>query len=110
MKVSNKVPNALKSAEAAKTAKASGPESLLDAKKTKSSSVADGPTAAGSSRVALSSRAQDMARAKELATPSNDIDEAKVARLQKMIDEGKYKVDADAIAERLLDEQMKMPT
>jgi negative regulator of flagellin synthesis FlgM len=50
-----------------------------------------------------------MKRAKELATPSKDIDEAKVARLQAMIDSGKYKMDAAAIADRLVDEQMKMP-
>jgi flagellar biosynthesis anti-sigma factor FlgM len=49
-----------------------------------------------------------MARAKELATPSDSIDEAKVARLQRMIDEGKYRVDSGAVADRLLDEHLKM--
>ena len=39
----------------------------------------------------------------------DDIDEAKVARLQKLIDEGKYNVDADAIADRMIDEHSKMP-
>ena len=65
---------------------------------------------AGSAKVDLSDRARDVKRAKSLATPDDSIDEAKVARLQKLIDEGKYKVDADAIADRLLDEQMKMTT
>lgn len=51
-----------------------------------------------------------MKRAKEIATPSNDIDESKVARLQKMIDAGEYRVDAEAIADKLLDEHLKMPT
>lgn len=96
----------MQNAEAAKASKTGGAEALLDSKKAKSS----GAELAGSARVELSARAQEMAKAKELATPSNDIDEAKVARLQKLIDEGKYKVDAQAIAERLLDEHMKMPT
>lgn len=110
MKVSNKLPNSIPnaaSAEAAKTGKLGGAESLLDAKKNKATGAASAE-ATGSARVELSPQAQQIRKAKELATPSNDIDEAKVARLQALIDSGKYKVDADAIAERLLDEQLKM--
>lgn len=110
MKVSNKLPNAasaLPNAETAKTSKTTGAESILDAKKPKAASSLG---ASDSAKVDLSQRAQDMRKAKELATPSDSIDEAKVARLQKMIDEGSYKIDAGAIADRLLDEQMKMPT
>lgn len=110
MKVSNKLPNAMQNAEAAKSAKASGPESILDTKKSRASSAVSGAEISQSAKVDVSQRAQDIKRAKELATPSNDIDEAKVARLQALIDSGKYKVDAEAIADRLLDEQMKMPT
>lgn len=98
----------MQNAEAAKASKTGGAEALLNSKKT--SSPAKGAELKDSARVELSSRAQQMAKAKELATPSNEIDEAKVARLQKLIDEGKYKVDAEAIAERLLDEHLKMPT
>lgn len=113
MKVSNKlagsVGNAPKGAsgagDAAKAAKAGGAEALLDTKSTKAprGDVSD------SAKVEVSSRAQDMMRAKELATPSDSIDEAKVARLQKLIDDGKYQVDAGAIADRMLDEHAKMP-
>ena len=59
-----------------------------------------------SSKVQLSSRAQDMKRIKELAQNAPDVDEAKVARLQKMIDEGKYKVDSEAIADKMVDEHL----
>lgn len=107
MKVSNKLPNAMQNAEAAKTGKAGAADSLLESKKNKPSAGVD-RSAMDSAKVDLSPRAQEMRKAKELATPSNDIDEAKVARLQKLIDEGKYKVDAEAIADRLLDEHMKM--
>jgi negative regulator of flagellin synthesis FlgM len=108
MKVtSNKLPSTMPSStsaagEAAKT-KASGLEAALEGK-TKSTADLD-----SSSRVELSSRAQDIKKAKELATPSSDIDEAKVARLQAMIDQGQYKVNAEAIADRMLDEHTKMP-
>ncbi|RYX78135.1 flagellar biosynthesis anti-sigma factor FlgM [bacterium] len=113
MKVSgNKLPNTMPSAgadvaskanEAAKASKTAGLEAALTGK-TKSSA-----DLGSASKVAVSSRAQDMAKAKELATPSNDIDEAKVARLQALIDKGQYKINAEAVAERLLDEHTKMP-
>lgn len=62
----------------------------------------------GSSNVEVSERAQMMNKAKEIASRQT-VDEAKVARLQKMIDEGKYKVDADKITDRLLEEHMTIP-
>jgi negative regulator of flagellin synthesis FlgM len=113
MKVSNNLPgspSALKSSDTGLSSKvgskAVSPEGLLDTKSTGGSSKAG---MMDSSRVDVSSRAQEMRKAKELATPSDSIDEAKVARLQKMIDEGNYKIDAEAIADRLVDEHMKMP-
>jgi negative regulator of flagellin synthesis FlgM len=110
MKVSNRPspnPSPAQTSDAGKAAKTSGLEAALDAKKIKTTSNAD---LGSSSRVELSSRAQDIKKAKELATPSNDIDEAKVARLQALIDAGKYKVNAEAVADRLLDEHTKMPS
>ncbi len=66
-----------------------------------------GASVGNSTKVDLSARAQEMKRAKEMATPGG-VDEAKVARLQSLIDSGQYKVDARAIADKLVDEQMKM--
>lgn len=60
-------------------------------------------------RLDFSERAQQIKKAKELATPDMSVDEEKVARLQKMIDEGNYKVDAEAIADSLVDEHLLMP-
>ena len=56
----------------------------------------------------VSERAQLMQKAKDIASKSS-VDEAKVARLQKLIDEGKYKVDADAVADRLVNAHMDFP-
>jgi negative regulator of flagellin synthesis FlgM len=107
MKIASKLPNPMQNAETTKATKATqvNPESALEAKKNKSIA---GTEIANSAKIDVSSRAQDILKAKALATPSSDVDEAKVARLQKMIDEGKYKVDAEAIAGRLLDEHSKM--
>lgn len=59
-----------------------------------------------SSRVDLSPRAQEAKRIKELATSAPDVDEAKVAKFRKLIDEGKYNVDAKAIADKMVDEHL----
>lgn len=60
-----------------------------------------------SSRVELSPRAQEAKRIKELALATPDVDEAKVAKFRALIDEGKYKVDAKAIADRMVDEHLE---
>ena len=61
-----------------------------------------------SSQVNVSTRAQSMQKAKEIAS-NQSVDEAKVARLQKMIDEGKYKVDAQSVADKMVDAHMAFP-
>lgn len=60
-----------------------------------------------SSKVELSPRAQEAKRIKELAMSAPDVDEAKVAKFRDMIDQGKYKVDAKAIADRMVDEHLE---
>jgi negative regulator of flagellin synthesis FlgM len=60
-----------------------------------------------SSKVNMSDRAQMMAKAKAIAK-ADTTDEAKIARIQKMVDAGTYKVDASAIADKLVDEQLLM--
>lgn len=57
-------------------------------------------------KVNLSQRAQDIKKAKEIAMATPDVREDKVARLQKMIDEGKYKVEAKDIADKMVDEEV----
>ena len=105
MKVSNSGPKNV----AGNTPTATAADVTKSARGAKSAGAeALGATVGSSAKVDVSSRAQEMKRAKEMSTPSGDIDEAKVARLQAMIDSGSYKVDSDAIAERLVSEQLKM--
>lgn len=61
-----------------------------------------------SSEINLSQNAQDIKKAKELAAPSKSIDNDKVAHFKKLIQEGKYKVNAEDIADKMVDEHLLM--
>jgi flagellar biosynthesis anti-sigma factor FlgM len=104
MKVDHKVGNSnLQNVDSTKSGKISS-KLGLDRPGSAGEVVAPG----GSTKVDLSDRAQMMQKAKEIAS-QNTVDEAKVARLQKLIDEGKYKTDAGAISDRLVDEHLLFP-
>lgn len=60
-------------------------------------------------KINLSTQARQISKAKELAS-QDSVDEAKVARLQKMIDSGEYKVDAEAVADKLVNEHLLLPS
>ncbi len=62
----------------------------------------------GASKVEVSPKAQEAKRIKELAMAAPDVDMAKVAKFRQLIDEGKYKIDAKAVADRLVDEHLAM--
>jgi negative regulator of flagellin synthesis FlgM len=66
-------------------------------------SAAEGSAA---TKVELSSRAQDVKKIKELATSAPDVDSAKVEKFKRMIADGSYKVDAKAVADRMVDEHL----
>jgi negative regulator of flagellin synthesis FlgM len=58
----------------------------------------------GSSKVKLSERAQDMKKIRGVVDSTPDVDEAKVAKYKSMLAKGEYKVDAKAIADKMVDE------
>ncbi len=57
--------------------------------------------------VSISSQAKSAARVKEAAGKIPDVDEAKVAKFKSAIESGAYKVNADAVADRMVDEHFK---
>lgn len=59
-------------------------------------------------KIKLSTRAQDIQQIKKLVSSKDKVDEEKVARLQKLIDAGEYNVNSEAVAEKLLNEHIKM--
>ena len=54
----------------------------------------------------ISTKAKDFAKARAVAADAPDVREEKVADLKRRIASGKYDVDVDAIAERLVEEHL----
>lgn len=107
MKISNnKLGGAQPNIDAGKTGRADAAGGLQ--KSISPGGVAGEKAIRDRSNVQVSERAQMMQKAKDIASDPS-IDEAKVARLQKLIDEGKYKVDANSIADKLVDEHLLIP-
>lgn len=90
--------------------KASGAAKTGGANKSSSASESAAANATNSSaatKVELSPRVQDIKKIKELAKNAPDVDADKVAKFKQMIAEGKYKVDAKAVANKMVDEHLK---
>lgn len=104
MKIQNQIAGAKQGIDAQKTGKVGGDQARSSSSEKLGALGNLGTTA----QVNLSEKAQAMQKARDIAT-SDTVDEAKVARLQKLIDEGKYAVDARAVADRLVDEHLLMP-
>lgn len=60
----------------------------------------------GDARPEISAKGREFAQAKEVASHAPDVREEKIARLKEMINAGKYKVDAHAVADRMVDEHL----
>ncbi len=104
MKVNNsKIGQNLNLTEGAKSDKASGAKDMGKDSKISKPDFFD----AGASKVDVSDRAQQAKKIKELANKVPDIDQEKVAKFRQMIDEGKYKIDANAVASRMVDEHLE---
>ena len=74
-------------------------------KRTKHDAVKGKMEASDATKLNLSPQARQIAKATDIAKDQS-VNEAKIARLQKLIDNGEYKVDADAVAENLLNEHL----
>ena len=61
-----------------------------------------------SANTEISSKAKDMAKAKQIATDTPDVREAKIAELKERIQNKKYNVGADAIADKLVEDHIRM--
>jgi negative regulator of flagellin synthesis FlgM len=106
MKVTNNATNGMQNIESAKSANKKAEKSGIESKN-REISKAD---LASSSKVDLSSRAQNIQKAKEVIRATPDIDEAKVAHFQNLIDSGKYKTDAKSIADKIVDDHLMFGT
>jgi len=88
----------------------------LESKKTDKTKTASGEKSenvatslrSDSANTDISSKAKDMAKAKQVATDAPDVREAKIAALKEQIQNKKYNVGADKIADKLVDDHMSM--
>ena len=60
----------------------------------------------GAEKVSISSRAKETAEATRIAKAAPDVNEEKVAKLKAAVQSGAYKVDAQKIADKLVDEHL----
>lgn len=68
--------------------------------------VSEGHAAKGSASVEISENAKLMKRAAEVAHGAPDVRAEKVGALKKAVREGKYQVDSEKVADRLVDEHL----
>lgn len=101
MKIDHKPPQGLVSQktglETSKKVQASSSEPVLTVSQGKLEKKAD-----------ISSQSQDWVQAKKIASETPDIREDRVMELKKQIDAGKYTLNPEKIADRLVDEHIQM--
>ena len=68
----------------------------------------DGKAVEGGTRAEISAKAHELAKAKAAASDTPDVREEKIAELKSRIAAGKYHVDPEAVADRMVDEHMQM--
>jgi negative regulator of flagellin synthesis FlgM len=56
----------------------------------------------------ISSKAKDMAKAQQIAADTPDVREAKIAALREQIQNKKYNVSANDVADRLVDDHIRL--
>ena len=61
----------------------------------------------GGAKVEISEKGREFAKVKAAAHDAPDVREEKIAALRKKMAEGTYKVNADAVADRMVDEHLK---
>lgn len=103
MKVNSSTPQTIQNAEVSGGKKVNKKDSQYDPKKiTTTAAPTDSEV-----KAEFSAKAKDFSKAKQIAANTPDVREEKVAELKKRIAEGKYKVDAKAVADRMVDEHLK---
>ena len=83
------------------------------AKRADKSSAAESASKAGTAAIdssavkpEISSRAREFSQAKEVAEKTSDVREEKIAELKRRIASGNYQINAQAIADKMVDEHV----
>lgn len=106
MRVGQTGNNPVQNAEAAQASEAKKAQRAKLNSETEKVNAPGVETAEGASSE-ISARGKEFAKAKAIAESVPDIREERIAKLKEKIAAGKYKVDADKLAEKMVDEHMK---
>ena len=80
-----------------------------DARDTKRGSTPDVEKASrADANAEISAKSKEFAQAKSVATGSPDVREDKIADIKRRMAEGSYKVDHEAVADRMVDDHLRM--
>lgn len=101
----NKIGQNLNLVDGSKADKATDAKGLKDSGSSKAAQGLLGSLDAA--KVEVSSRGQEAQKIKELAMNAPDVDMAKVEKFRALIDSGQYKVDAKAIADKMVDDHLE---
>jgi negative regulator of flagellin synthesis FlgM len=104
MRVNQSGNNPVQGAEVSNAAKT---ERAQKAQAKRGAQQAGGAAAAEGAKAQISTKGKEFARAKEVATSAPDVREERIAELKRRIAAGKYQVDANAVADRMVDEHLK---
>jgi negative regulator of flagellin synthesis FlgM len=94
--------------DSASTQKTAQSSSSQASKKTHATSPQEGERNTSGARTDLSAKAKEFSQAKKIASQAPDVREDRVAELKRRIADGSYQVDADSIADRLVDDHLRM--
>lgn len=111
MRVSNSDTNQVQGTQPGRTHAAKGAKEtkeVKDVKDSKAASRASESSVTDGANTEISAKAKEFARAKEVASSAPDVREEKIAELKRRISAGKYQIDADAVADRMVDDHLKM--
>src|SRR5262245_34368939 len=103
MRVNQTSNNQVQSAETKRTGKANAAQDTKDGKKPDRGGEAG---AGGAVKADISARGKEFAAANAIAQNTPDTREEKIAELKRRIAEGSYKVDANAVADRMVNEHL----
>ncbi len=68
--------------------------------------AADSPAVSAASSPEISTQAKDMAKAKSVAASAPEVREERIAELKRRIESGEYKVNAEAVADKMVDDHL----
>ena len=97
----------LSGAQAKKTNKTGEADAAESAKKARPADTSATSLLGGSAKTEISGKARELAKAKDVASAAPDVREDKIAELKRRIAAGAYQVDADAVADRMVDDHLR---